>query len=84
LWRPEGSDYAAAALAAVIFVACSYLIGKVIRWHDHDRQLRRVVIKFCGLMGFFLVGVPLLVKRKRVHDAHERAVTRKDSGTLEE
>ena len=185
----------ATALAAVIFVACSYLVGKVIRWHDHDKQLRLVVIKFCGLMGFFLAGVhtifslcllspayygkffddggrltleaeiamsvgaiaiyfllspavttlpmmanaiggvrwkrsqhagytalalvvahlvamgykgwlapqgwhggippvslvavvvalvPLLVKRKRVHDAHERAATRKDSGTLEE
>ena len=185
----------ATAFAAVIFVACSYLVGKVIRWHDHDKQLRLVVIKFCGLMGFFLAGVhtifslcllspayygkffddggrltleaeiamsvgaiaiyfllspavttlpmmakaiggvrwkrsqhagytalalvvahlvamgykgwlapqgwhggippvslvavvvalvPLLVKRKRVHDAHERAATRKDSGTLEE
>ena len=44
----------AASLAAVIFVASSYLIGKVIRWHDHDHQLRLVVIKFCGLIGFFL------------------------------
>ncbi|MGB3563063.1 MAG: hypothetical protein WBH85_06110 [Thermoanaerobaculia bacterium] len=43
----------ATSLAAVIFVACSYLIGKIIRWHDHDRALRLVVIKFCGLMGFF-------------------------------
>jgi DMSO/TMAO reductase YedYZ heme-binding membrane subunit len=38
-------------------VACSYLIGKIIRWHDHDRALRLVVIKFCGLMGFFLACV---------------------------
>jgi len=45
------------ALAAVIFVACSYLIGKVIRWHDDNRQLRLVVIKFCGLMGFFFACV---------------------------
>jgi DMSO/TMAO reductase YedYZ heme-binding membrane subunit len=44
----------ATSLAAVIFVACSYLIGKIFRWHDHDRALRLVVIKFCGLMGFFL------------------------------
>lgn len=47
----------AASLAAVIFVASSYLIGKVIRWHDHDKALRLVVIKFCGLMGFFLAGI---------------------------
>jgi DMSO/TMAO reductase YedYZ heme-binding membrane subunit len=45
------------ALAAVIFVGASYLIGKVIRWHDHDKQLRLVVIKFCGLMGFFLASI---------------------------
>lgn len=44
----------ATSLAAVIFVACSYLIGKIIRIHDHDHALRLVVIKFCGLMGFFL------------------------------
>jgi len=47
----------ATSLAAVLFVACSYLIGKIIRWHDHDRSLRLVVIKFCGLMGFFLAAV---------------------------
>ena len=45
------------ALAAVGFVACSYLIGKVFRFHDHDKALRLVVIKFCGLMGFFLACV---------------------------
>jgi DMSO/TMAO reductase YedYZ heme-binding membrane subunit len=47
----------ATSLAAVIFVACSYLVGKIIRWHDHDRPLRLVVIKFCGLIGFFLAAV---------------------------
>ncbi len=45
------------SLAAVVFVASSYLIGKVIRWHDHNKALRLVVIKFCGLMGFFLAAV---------------------------
>jgi DMSO/TMAO reductase YedYZ heme-binding membrane subunit len=50
----------ATSLAAVVFVACSYLVGKVFRWHDHDRALRLVVIKFCGLMGFFLAGVHAL------------------------
>ena len=43
-------------MAAVVFVACSYLIGKIIRWHDDDRALRLVVIRFCGLMGFFLAA----------------------------
>ncbi|MHC4910562.1 MAG: hypothetical protein ACYTF9_12665 [Planctomycetota bacterium] len=47
----------ATSLAAVLFLASSYLVGKVIRWHDGDKQLRLVVIKFCGLMGFFLAGV---------------------------
>ena len=47
----------ATSLAAVIFVACSYLIGKLIRWHDEDKALRLVVIKFCGLVGFFLAGI---------------------------
>jgi DMSO/TMAO reductase YedYZ heme-binding membrane subunit len=50
----------ATSLAAVIFVACSYLIGKIFRWHDHDRALRLVVIKFCGLMGFFLAAAHTL------------------------
>ncbi len=47
----------ATSLAAVLFVASSYLIGKIIRWHDHDPALRLVLIKFCGLMGFFLAAV---------------------------
>ncbi len=47
----------ATSLAAVVFVSCSYLIGKIIHWHDHDKALRLVVIKFCGLMGFFLAGI---------------------------
>ncbi len=47
----------ATSLAAVFFVASSYLVGKVIHWHDHDKALRLVVIKFCGLMGFVLAAV---------------------------
>ncbi len=47
----------ATALAAVLFLASSYLIGKVIRWYDSDKQLRLVVIKFCGLVGFFLAAI---------------------------
>ena len=47
----------ATSLAAVFFViASSYLIGKIIHWHDHDPALRLVVIKFCGLMGTVLPG----------------------------
>jgi len=47
----------ATSLAAVILVACSYLVGRVIRWHNHDPVIRLVVVKFCGLMGFFLAGM---------------------------
>ncbi len=44
----------ATSLAAVLFVASSYLIGRVIGWHNPDPKLKLVVIKFCGLMGFSL------------------------------
>ncbi len=47
----------ATSLAAVIFVAAAYLVGKVIHWHDNDRYIRLVVIKFCGLIGFFMAGI---------------------------
>lgn len=47
----------ATSLAAVGFVACSYLVGKVFHWHDHDPKLRLVVIKFCGLVGFFTAAI---------------------------
>jgi DMSO/TMAO reductase YedYZ heme-binding membrane subunit len=47
----------ATSLAAVFFVACSYLIGRVIRWHNDDPTLKLVVIKFCGLMGFSLAAI---------------------------
>ena len=47
----------ATSLAAVIFVASSYLIGRVIRWHNQDPKIKLVVIKFCGLMGFSLAAI---------------------------
>jgi DMSO/TMAO reductase YedYZ heme-binding membrane subunit len=47
----------ATSLAAVVFVAASYLIGKTIRWYEDDKRLRLVVIKFCGLMGFSLAAI---------------------------
>ena len=47
----------ATSLAAVVFVACSYLIGRVIKWHNDDPKIKLVVIKFCGLMGFSLAFI---------------------------
>ena len=47
----------ATSLAAVILVACSYLVGKFIKWHNDDPVIRLVVVKFCGLSGFFLAGM---------------------------
>ena len=47
----------ATSLAAVFFVACSYLIGRVLRWHNDDPKVKLVVIKFCGLMGFSLAAI---------------------------
>jgi DMSO/TMAO reductase YedYZ heme-binding membrane subunit len=50
----------AASMAATIFVACSYLVGKAIRWHNHDPRTKLVVIKLCGLMGFSLAVIHAL------------------------
>ena len=50
----------ATSLAAVGFVASSYLINKIFNWHNDDPALRLVVIKFCGLMGFFLAAAHAL------------------------
>lgn len=47
----------AISLAAVVFVACSYLIGGVIRRHNDNSRLKLAVIKFCGLMGFSLASI---------------------------
>ena len=44
----------AVSLAAVFFVASSYLIGRVVKWHNDDPRMRLIVIKFCGLMGLSL------------------------------
>jgi hypothetical protein len=29
----------------VIFIACSYLVGRLIRWHNDDPKTKLVVIK---------------------------------------
>jgi DMSO/TMAO reductase YedYZ heme-binding membrane subunit len=42
----------AVSLAATVLVACSYLVGRVLRWHDDDPRKKLVVVKFCGLVGF--------------------------------
>ena len=42
----------AGLLAATVLVACSYLVGRVLRWHDDDARKKLVVVKFCGLIGF--------------------------------
>ena len=47
----------ATSLAAVVFVGSAYLVGRVIKWHNHDPVIRLVVVKFCGLMGFVLAGI---------------------------
>ena len=47
----------ATSLAAVMLVASSYLVGRVFKWHNHDPALRLVVVKFCGLVGFFFAGI---------------------------
>ena len=45
------------SLAAVGFLACSYLVGRVFRWHSSDKVMQLVVVKFCGLMGLSLAAI---------------------------
>ena len=47
----------ATSLAAVVFIGCSYLLGRVLKFHNDDPVMRLVVVKFCGLMGFVLAGM---------------------------
>ncbi len=47
----------AISLAAVVFIACSYLIGRTLRVYADDPGRRLVLIKFCGLIGFSLAAI---------------------------
>jgi DMSO/TMAO reductase YedYZ heme-binding membrane subunit len=47
----------AVSLAATVLVACSYLIGKVVRWYNDEPGRKLVVVKFCGLIGFSLAAL---------------------------
>jgi DMSO/TMAO reductase YedYZ heme-binding membrane subunit len=49
------------SLAAVLFIATSYLIGKVLRVYDKEPGKRLILIKFCGLMGFSLATIHALM-----------------------
>jgi hypothetical protein len=47
----------ALSLAAVLFIAMSYLIGKTLQVYDADPAKRLILIKLCGLMGFSLAAI---------------------------
>ena len=47
----------ALSLAAVFFIACSYLIGKTLRVYDGEPGKRLILIKLCGLLGFSLAAI---------------------------
>lgn len=47
----------ATSLAAIMFIASSYLVGRVFQWHNHNPSVKLVVIKFCGLMGLSLAAI---------------------------
>jgi len=47
----------AVSLAATVLVACSYLIGRVVRWYNDEPRKKLVVVKFCGLIGFSLAAL---------------------------
>ena len=50
----------AVSLAATVLVACSYLIGKVVRRYNDEPRRKLVVVKFCGLIGFSLAALHAL------------------------
>jgi len=50
-----------ASLAAVFFIATSYLIGKTIRVYEGNAEKRLILIKFCGLIGFSLASIHTLM-----------------------
>lgn len=49
------------SLAAVGFIAMSYLIGKIVHAQADDPRKRLVLIKFCGLIGFSLASIHTLM-----------------------
>lgn len=51
----------ATALGAILFISCSYLIGKVIRVYESEKDKKLVLIKFCGLIGFSLAAIHAFV-----------------------
>ena len=49
------------SLAAVFFIGISYLIGKALRIYKNDSEKRLILIKFCGLIGFSLASIHVLM-----------------------
>ena len=49
------------ALAAVFFIAASYLIGKTSKILEGDDGRRLILIRFCGLTGFSLAAIHALM-----------------------
>ena len=47
----------AISLAAVVFIAMSYLIGKLFKVYENEPARRLILIKFCGLIGFSLASI---------------------------
>lgn len=72
----------ATSLAAVILVACSYLVGRVFKWHNHDPVIRLVVVKYCGLSGFFLAGVHAFMSLCLLRPAYFAKYFEADGGRL--
>jgi DMSO/TMAO reductase YedYZ heme-binding membrane subunit len=49
-----------ASLGGLTLLALSYLVGKVPGLRPGNRALELVVIKFCGLLGFSLIGMHMV------------------------
>ena len=58
------------SLAAVFFIATSYLIGKTLRAYEGDFKKQLILIKFCGLIGFSLASIHALMSLLLVSPAY--------------
>jgi DMSO/TMAO reductase YedYZ heme-binding membrane subunit len=58
------------ALAAVVIIATSYLIGRALHVYENEPKKRLILVKFCGLIGFSLASVHALMSLLLISPAY--------------
>ena len=58
------------SLAAIFFIATSYLIGKALHVYEDDSRKRLILVKFCGLIGFSLASMHTLMSLLLIDPAY--------------